>query len=402
MAGEIAGPAFAPTGGWLRHRLEQLCAIERPSASEGERRAADWVVDQLSRQGAEARIEVERAHGSFYWPLCLGAGAGALAGLATLRGRRLLGGAIGAAAAAGIASDYPPGPRWIRRLLPKHDTTNVIAELGPPDAARTIVLVAHHDAPRSGLLFHPGIPAYLSRRFPVLWERNDTSPPMMFPVVGGPAAVAAGSLLGSRALTKLGSVVSAASVGVIGNIGASRPVPGANDNGSGVIALVALARALVERPTASVRVILLSAGSEESFSEGIKAFGERHFAELPQGDTFFLILESIASPHLCVLRGEGFLKMWEYPAPALQLIDGLAEEMGIWLVPNLRLRNGTDGIEPLAAGYPTVALCSCTSYKTPRPYHWPDDVPENLNYDTLADAIRLAEAVIRRLDQSWL
>jgi hypothetical protein len=114
-----------------------------------------------------------------------------------------------------------------------------------------------------------------------------------------------------------------------------------------------------------LRVILLSAGSEESFSEGIKAFGERHFPGLPRESTFFLCLESVGSPHLTVLRGEGFLKMWEYPPDALALIDGLAEELGIWLYPNLRLHNGTDGLEPLAAGYPAVALCACTDLKQP-------------------------------------
>ena len=118
-------------------------------------------------------------------------------------------------------------------------------------------------------------------------------------------------------------------------------------------------------------MILLSVGSEESFSEGIKAFGERHFDELPRESTFFLCLESIGSPHLLVLRGEGFLKMREYPPRALALMDGLAEELGIWLYPNLRLHNGTDGLEPLAAGYETAALCGCTDLKQPANYHWP-------------------------------
>jgi hypothetical protein len=51
--------------------------------------------------------------------------------------------------------------------------------------------------------------------------------------------------------------------------------------------------------------------------------------------------DSIGSRHLLVLRGEGFLKMREYPRRALDLMDGLAEELGIWLYPNLRLHNGT-------------------------------------------------------------
>ena len=78
----------------------------------------------------------------------------------------------------------------------------------------------------------------------------------------------------------------------------------------------------------------------------MQAFGRRHFAELPRESTFFLCLDTLGSPHLCVLRGEGMLRMREYPARSLALLDGLAEELGIWLFPNLRLRNATDGVDP--------------------------------------------------------
>ncbi|HVD38151.1 MAG TPA: hypothetical protein VNC15_04900, partial [Solirubrobacterales bacterium] len=63
---------------WLRERLEELERIERPSASDGERQAAEWLVAQLGELGAEARIEAEDAHGTYWWPLGIGAGLGAL------------------------------------------------------------------------------------------------------------------------------------------------------------------------------------------------------------------------------------------------------------------------------------------------------------------------------------
>jgi hypothetical protein len=47
-------------------------------------------------------------------------------------------------------------------------------------------------------------------------------------------------------------------------------------------------------------------------------------------------------------------------------------------------------------------LCSCTRLKQPANYHWPTDVPENVDYKTLTDAIRLVEALVRRLDERWL
>jgi hypothetical protein len=390
----------SPDVAWMRERLEELEAIHRPSASPGEREAAEWLVGCFAELGVEARIEAEPAHGTYWWPLGIGAAAGALGGLVALRGKRALGFALGAAGAAGIADDFPPRQRRLRRVLPKRETYNVIAELGPTDAERTVVLVAHHDAAHSGLVFHPALPKLADRLGMI--EGKDTSPPLMAPVVGGPILAALGALTGSRLLAKLGVLLGAGSTAAMFDIGSRQTVPGANDNATAVILLLAIARRLLHEQTASTRVILLSTGAEESFSEGMKAFGERHFPHLPKETTFFLCVDTVGSPHLNVLRGEGFLKMHEYPQPALDLIDGLAEELGIWLYPNLRLHNGTDGLEPLAAGYPTVALCSCTDTKQPANYHWPSDVSANVNFETLSDAVRLSEAVVRRLDERWL
>jgi hypothetical protein len=385
---------------WMRERLEELESIHRPSASAGEREAAEWLVRRFAELGVEARIEAEPAHGTYWWPLGIGAAAGALGGLAALRGKRALGLALGAAGAAGIADDFPPGQRRLRRLLPARETYNVVAEFGPADAENTVVLVAHHDAAHSGLVFHPALPQ-LADRLGII-EGSDTSPPLMAPVLGGPLLSAIGALTGIRLLSKLGVLLGAGSAAAMADIGSRDTVPGANDNGTAVVLLLAIARRLLSEPTAGTRVLLLSTGAEESFSEGIKAFGDRHFPDLPKETTFFLCVDTLGSPHLNVLRGEGFLKMYEYPQPALDLIDGLAEELGIWLYPNLRLHNGTDGLEPLAAGYPTVALCSCTDLKQPANYHWPSDVSTNVNFETLSDAVRLSEAVVRRLDERWL
>jgi hypothetical protein len=399
-AAPIAESLATPDAAWMRARLEELEAIDRPSASTGERDAAEWLVAQFGELGVEARIEVEQAHGTYWWPLGIGAAAGALGGIAALRGHRRLGFALAAAGAAGIADDFPPGQRRLRGMLPSRQTYNVVAELGPADAKRTVVLVAHHDAAHSGLVFHPSLPR-IADRLGVI-EGNDTSPPLMAPVIGGPVLGALGALTGKRLLSKLAVLFGAGSAAAMLDIGLRETVPGANDNGTAVVLMLAVARHLVEDPTADTRVILLSTGSEESFSEGMKAFGERHFGGLPRDSTFFLCVDTVGSPHLNVLRGEGFLKMYEYPRSALELIDGLAEELGIWLYPNLRLHNGTDGLEPLAAGYPTVALCSCTDLKQPANYHWPSDVSENVNYETVSDAVRLAEAVVRKLDRRWI
>jgi hypothetical protein len=389
-----------PDQTWLREQLEEFEQFHRPSASEGERRAAEWIVERLAELGADARIEAEPAHGTYWWPLGIGAALGALGGIAALRGRRLLGTVLGAIGAAGIADDFPPGQRRLRKPLPGRTTYNVVCELGAADAERTMVVVAHHDAAHSGLIFHPALPKIADRLG--LIEGADTSPPLMAPVIGGPILAALGALTGRRLLAKIGIFLGLGSAAAMADIGMRKTVPGANDNGTAVVALLALAQRLVEEPPQDLRVILLSAGAEESFSEGTKAFGERHFGQLPRESTFFLAVDSIGSPHLLVLRGEGFLKLREYPRRALDLMDGLAEELGIWLYPNLRLHNGTDGLEPLAAGYETASLCGCTDLKNPANYHWPNDLAENVDFSSVADGARLIEAAVRRLDARWL
>ncbi len=396
----LAEQIGTPDQDWLREQLEELEQIYRPSASEGERRAAEWIVERFAELGAEARIEAEPAHGTYWWPLGLGAMLGALGGLAGLRGHRLLGALLGAIGAAGIADDFPPGQRRLRKPLPTRTAYNVVCELGPADAERTIVVVAHHDAAHSGLIFHPELPKIADRLG--LIEGQDTSPVLMAPVIGGPILAALGALSGRRLLAKIGIFLGLGTAAAMADIGRRQTVPGANDNGTAVITLLALARRLAEKPPENLRVILLSTGAEESFSEGIKAFGERHFPQLPRESTFFLSVDSIGSPHLLVLRGEGFLKMREYPQRSLELIDGLAEELGIWLFPNLRLHNGTDGLEPLAAGYETASLCGCTDLKNPANYHWPNDLAENVDFGSVADGVRLSEAAIRRLGERWL
>jgi hypothetical protein len=391
---------------WLRERIEELAAIERPSASEGEHRAAQLLAERLREAGArDVRIEAEPEANGTYW-ISLGAlaGAGAAAGLAALRGGRGARAAatlIGAAAAALVADELPPGRRRFRRLLPKRSAHHVLAELGPPDADRTVVVMAHHDAAHSAFFFNPAITEAIGERYPQLFENNDTSPPLMWPVMAGPALVAAGAATGLRPLTRAGVGVSGGTVGFMADIGSRDVVPGANDNATACVAQVALARALSADPTRSTRVLFLST-SEEALCEGMGLFMDRHAHELPRESTFFLCLDTIGSPRLCVLRGEGMKRMRDYPAESLELMDSTADQLGIELIPNLRFRNATDGVFPLHAGYQCASVCSCNHLKNPSNYHWPTDVPENIDYSTLADAIRLAERVIRRLDAEWI
>src|SRR2546423_15121293 len=76
---------------WHRRLLDELCAIERPSASPGEREAAEWLGAELRHLGIEAEIESEPAHGPFWWPPGTPGAAGLRPGAAAPPGPRVLG-----------------------------------------------------------------------------------------------------------------------------------------------------------------------------------------------------------------------------------------------------------------------------------------------------------------------
>jgi Peptidase family M28 len=317
--------------------------------------------------------------------------------VAAMRGRRLAGAATAVAAAAGIADDLENGPRFFRRLaVPRRRSWNVTAVAGDAGADRTAVVMAHHDAPHSGLVFSQDAQRLLHEHTPIV-ERTDTSVPVWFPVVGGPLLVAAGALARSRWALRAGTLVAAGSAAAMADIAARRPVPAANDNASGAAVLVALAEALRAEPVRDLRVVLVSCGSEESFQQGIMAWGRRWFPRLPPDRTWFLNMETVGSPRLALLEGEGPLVMRDYRSGFKEQVDAWARERGIELRRNLRSRTTTDAQVPHRAGYPVANLISITEWKALANYHWPSDVPENVDFGTVGQAVEVAETVVRRL-----
>src|SRR4051812_21520982 len=243
------------------------------------------IADELRGLGLEPRIEEEQVHGGYWWPIgiptALAALGGALGGAAAL-----IAGFFGAAA---VADDINCKRFWFRKtFLPKRTTHNVVAELGPRDAQRTLVFIAHHDAPHAGVVFHPEIPRAWARRFPTLLENAKTTPPTMWGAFFGPLGVGLASLFGFRRLRLISAFLSAGYAVAMADIGSRKPVPGANDNLSGVAAQMSLAAALAADPPRNTRVILLFPGSEESFQEGMREWWLRHRDELPRESTLFV------------------------------------------------------------------------------------------------------------------
>jgi Zn-dependent M28 family amino/carboxypeptidase len=184
-----------------------------------------------------------------------------------------------------------------------------------------------------------------------------------------------------------------------------RPVaPGANDNLTAVAVLVALAERLRSEPIPGVRVLLVSCGAEEVLQGGIHGFAARHFPELDRDRTWVLNLDTVGSPKLILLEGEGPVVMEDYHDRGFRdLVGRAAERAGTPLRRGMRSRQSTDAVIPSRAGYPTTTITSVDRYKALSNYHQMTDTPENVDYTTVSQALTLTEAVARELaDNPWI
>jgi hypothetical protein len=274
----------------------------------------------------------------------------------------------------------------------------VIAEAGDPDAERTLVVLAHHDAAQTGFIFDPTFQEQLIDRFPGIVERLDTSLPMWWPVLAGPLLATAGGLSGRRGLARAGAAISAGAAATMADIQRGATVPGANDNLTAVAVIVALAEALAADPVAGVRVQLVSVGAEEVLQGGIYGYCERHLAGLDRERTWFLNVETVGGPSLALLEGEGCVVMEDYfDRPWRDLIGRVAERDGLPLRRGMRARTSTDSVVVSRMGVPTATLIAINRYKALSNYHRMTDTPENICWPTVACAADLAEALAREL-----
>jgi hypothetical protein len=400
-------PELAPTPGvedTLREVVETLAPLERPPCSPGEREAAEWLHARLSSvAGVEAELEDEPSWGTFP-PTATGLGlTGVLGALLSLRGHRLSGALLALATFAGIVDEAHNGPRVLRRLVRRRRTTvNLIARAGDPDASSTLVVIAHHDAPQTGMIFDQTLQRTLHERAPHVLERFKTPLPQWWFGLAGPLATLLGALSGRVRAQRLGAlkglVFGLLGTALVADVWRSETVQGANDNLSGVACIVALAELLREHPIPGLRVLLVSCGAEETLQDGIRAFLSTHRHELDPTTTRFVNLDTVGSPHLVLLEAEGPVRMEEYSGPWLRdLFAARADSLGIPLHRGYRARASTDSIIPSRAGYPIATLVSMTDWLAPANYHLPSDVPANLDYSTVADTTRLVYEVARSL-----
>jgi hypothetical protein len=335
----------------LRENVAALAAMERRSASPGERASAEWIARRLHEAGAQQiRLQEFRYQDTY-------AGAQGLHFAAGMAGSRLL----AAAAAVSFHVEFAGRLQWTRELLPAGTGTNVVARVpARGERRRTLVLVAHHDAAHTGLMWHPRL-VHAARG-----TSFATLPTLAF------ALAALGLRRPARAILGLALLLSA-------DVARGATVPGASDNATGVAAVLQLVERYARDPFEDTDVIALFPGCEESGMGGMAAW--LRAARPDPGSTLVLGLDTLGAGEPCVVEAEGPPLPVRYREADLALVDADVQRV--------RIGGWTDPVLALFAGLPALSLVSMRDGAFTN-YHLPTDTPERVDWASVEACVDLA------------
>jgi hypothetical protein len=291
----------------------------RGATSAGERRAAEYVRDELHRLGLrDVRLESFDGSVSTWLPWAV---AFSMAAWGLLIGLLFeLVGAIVAALLYLVATWiiyrelYPPiKGHSVRRWLWRGESQNTLGVLppaGPPK--RRVVLMSYLD----------------SARCPFFWRQQErrrlishTVWPLFLSLPVGAIAILSGAITANVAFYFIALILAFPQIAaLLTSLYAERSPfsPGANNNASGVGSLLALAERLKKEPLAQTEVWILTTGCRETGRDGVRAFLETHGAAL--NEAIFIALEGVGTgERLVYLNGEGTLRRTSYPSKTLAL-----------------------------------------------------------------------------------
>ena len=182
-----------------------------------------------------------------------------------------------------------------------------------------------------------------------------------------------------------------------------RVSPGANDNLTGVLLSVALAKYLKDAGVSleHTELRLLNTGAEEAGLRGARAYAERHHEELSSTPSLYVALDTFRDlEHMAVYDRDrnGTIR---HHADGAKLLAGAARRAG-WDLPFRTIPVGaSDAAAFTQAGLRAIALIAMDP-APPRWYHTRLDTPELLNPACIEAGLQIVIELVRMVDAEGL
>lgn len=379
----------------IRHLAHDIGG--RGSCTPAERQAAEYIIKRLQQIGArDVCMESFCCSASTYRPFVLSFAA-ALAGslLAWLAGYwgLIAGVALNALGAWGMYAETDFTPNWTRRFGRQAASQNALGVLPARGVAKRIaILCAHLDTHRTPI-FYSGKTWY--RLFGLLVAAAFASMPInaLFYLLSAVRWESLRWFAAPFAALQLFALLLC--------LHADRTPfsPGANDNASGVGAVLDLAQRLHDEPLQHTEVWLVFTGCEETGAYGIADFLDRHAGELG-GEAVIIVLDEVGRGQLNYLTADGLIRKRPTHPDAL----ALARRASI-VLPDLEIVEKvglayTDALVATRRGLAALSINALPAADDRDGLHWHcmSDTYEKIDPQTLAAAQRFTWQVLQEID----
>ncbi len=373
----------------------------RPSTREGEREAARYAAQVLKAAGVQhVREEVFSSGRETYWPYALALATGFLGNLLYLarptRRRGVLAALLNGLGAWAFYAEANFDDHWGRRVLPTGVSQNVVGIIPPRgEVRRRVVLVSHLDTHRTPVFYNSPL---LLRLFSTLVGAAFVS--LLLSAVAT-ALRAIAWFPAVRPLLRLATGFQAFALSLSLQAQTTPHTPGANDNGSGVATVLALAERLVAEPLAHTEVWIALTGCEEVGAYGIDAFLKAHGHELRDADFINIDMVGVGMP--AVLTREGLVRSYHPHPELLRIALEIAAEHPEWSAGAHESGAYTDMGVIVKHGYRGLVIDSVVPPEHPAAaymgyWHQLRDTFDNVERACMEKVHRFTWELLRRLD----
>jgi Peptidase family M28 len=391
-----------------RELIEELCSFGgRWPGTDAERRAANRLAERLRATGRKVTVEPTYVHPEYSLVIAahvLLAIAGSLVALVLAP----LGFVMVLAAATSLYLDQSSRLYLIRRLFFRRASQNVVSPGATPSAPARLILSAHYDAAKTGLVFGPrstraaeGLPEAARLLLGPLR--------VLFWAGIVPLLAVSGARLGGidaqwLAIVQLiPTVLLLVALVLLLDIALSGVVPGACDNASGVAAVLSAAQHLDAEPPRNLDVWVVLSGAEECNCEGMARWVATHCKELDREATFFVNLDSVSYGHVHYLISEGAIVSYGLDRRLFELCEAIAaadrEDGDRYRARPIRIPFHTDALPANRRGFRAISLIGAEDGVGPPYYHTHADTPDKLDEEAITRAVDFALELVLQIDR---
>jgi Peptidase family M28 len=376
----------------------------RGAGTDAERRAARWLMTELSTSPRDVRVEPFWCRPNWAlanaWHCAI-----ALVGSLVTVSEPQLGGALVLVALLSLIADGTTGISLGRRLTPERASQNVVSSREPSDGNGRVrlIITANYDAGRMGLVYRDPLrsaAAWLARAVGragpgwLAWLAVALAWLLVVAVLR--ASGEKGTTIGLAQLPPTVALVLA--LALLLEQATARFGPAANDNASGVAAAIALVRALDVSPPPRLDVELVLQGAGDGGAIGLRRYLQARGKNLKAPNTIVVGVAACAEGSPRWFHSDGALLPFGYFKQLRRLSATVASQSPHLSARPHRGRGTAPALPARSRRLPAIAVGALDQRGLPPRSHQPTDTPDRIDPGSIDRVVEFGLLLVDAID----